>query len=56
MEIVKHEIKKQEGEFLPALLALLAASLVQSVTSIVVKGISGRKVRGVGKGYTNISF
>ena len=37
-EKVKNEIKKQDG-FLPALLALLAASLAQPVISSVVKGI-----------------
>ena len=42
---VKHEIKKQEGELLGALLAPLAASLVQPAISSVVKGVSGRGVR-----------
>ena len=42
---VKHEIKKQEGGFLPALLAPQAALLVQPVISSEVKGISGRRVR-----------
>ena len=36
-ETVKHEIKNQEGRFLPALLAQLAASLVQLVISSAVK-------------------
>ena len=44
-ETVKHEIKKQEGKFLTALSAPLAALLVQPVISSVVKGISGRGVR-----------
>ena len=44
-ETVKHEIKYQEGGFLGALLAPLAASLVQPVISSVVQGISGRGVR-----------
>ena len=48
-ETGKHEIKKQEGRFPGALLALLAASLVQPVISSVVKGISGRGVRRAGK-------
>ena len=48
-EIVKHEVKKQEGRFLEALLALLAASLVQPVISSVVKGISGRGARRAGR-------
>ena len=39
-ETVKHEIKKQEGRFPWALLEPLAASLVQPVTSPVVKVIS----------------
>ena len=45
-ETVKHEMKKEEGEFLGALLAPLAASIVQPVFSSVVKGISGRGVTG----------
>ena len=48
-ETVKHEIGKQEGGFLGALLALLAVSLVQPVIPSVVKGISGRGVRKRGK-------
>ena len=48
-ETVKQEIKKQEGRFLGALLALLAVSLVQTVISSVVKGISGRGVRRAGR-------
>ena len=55
-EIVRHEIKKQEGRFLGALLAPLADSLVQPVISSVVKGISGTGVRRGGRGYINISF
>ena len=42
---VKYEIKKQEGEFLGALLVPLATSKVQPVISSVVKGRSGRGVR-----------
>ena len=41
-ETVQHEIKKQDGKFLPALLAPLAASLVQPVIFSV--GISGRGI------------
>ena len=36
---VKHEIKKQEGGFLPAFLAPLDALLVQSV----IKGVSSKR-------------
>ena len=50
---VIHEIKKQEGRFLEALLAPLAASLVQPVISSKAKGLSGRGVRRVGRGYMN---
>ena len=39
------EIKKQEGGFLGALLAPLVVSLVQPVTSSVVKDISAGGVR-----------
>ena len=47
-ETVKQKIKKQEGRFLRALLAPLAALLVQPAISLVVKGISERGVRGAG--------
>ena len=50
-ETVKDEIKKQEGGFLAVLLAPSAASLVQQVISSVVKGISGRGSRRVGREY-----
>ena len=49
-ETVKHEIKKQECGFLGALLAPLAASVVQPVISSVVKGISQRGVIRAGGG------
>ena len=55
-ETVKHEIKKQEHRFLPALLAPLAALLVQPVISSVVKCISGRGVRRTGRGYVGKTF
>ena len=48
--------KKQEGRFLAALLAALAASLMQPVFSLVVKGISGRGIRRAGKGYIGKTF
>ena len=55
-ETVKHEIKYQEGGFLGALLAPLAVSLVQTVISSVVKGISGGAVRRSGRGYMYKNF
>ena len=55
-ETWKDEIKKKEGGFLGALLAPLVASLVQQVTSSVVKSISGIGVRRAGKGYINKHF
>ena len=55
-ETVKHEIKKQEGGFLGALLAPLAASLVQPVIPSALKGISGRGVRRTGREYMNKNF
>ena len=55
-ETVKHEIKIQEGGFLGALLAHLAAQLVQPETSSVVKGISGRGVRRAGRGDMDKKF
>ena len=53
---MNHEIKKQEGGFLVSMLETLAASLVQPVISSVVKGISGRGVTRVGRGYINNYF
>ena len=55
-ETLKQEIKKQESRFLGALLAPLAASLVQPVVSSVVKDISGRGVRRAGRGYMDKNF
>ena len=55
-ETVKHEIKKQKGRFLGALLAPLATSLVQLVNPSVVKGISGGGVRRAERGYINKIF
>ena len=55
-ETVKHEMKIKQGEFLLALLATLAASLVQPKISSVVKGISGRRVRRAGRGYMDKNF
>ena len=52
-EAVKHEVQKQEGGFLGALLPHLAASLVQLVISAVVKSISVRAIRKAGKRYIN---
>ena len=53
---VKHKTKKQEGEFLGALLAPLATSLVQPVISPVVKAMSGREIRRAGRGYMDKYF
>ena len=56
-ETVKHEIKKkQEDRFLGALLAPLADSLVLPVISSVVKGISGIRFTGAGRGCMNENF
>ena len=43
--------KKQESGFPPALLAVLAALLVQPVISSVVKGINERVFTRAGRGY-----
>ena len=44
----KHEMKKQKGRFLGALLARFAASFLQTVVSSVVKGISARGIQRAG--------
>ena len=46
-ETVKYEEKKQEGKFLGALLATLAASVVRPMISSVVKGVSRRGIRRI---------
>ena len=48
---VKHEIRQPEVGFFGALLPPLAASLAEPVISSVVKGISERVVRKVGREY-----
>ena len=50
-ETVKHETKKHKGGLLGALFAPFAASIVQSMISSVVKGISRRGVRRAGRAY-----
>ena len=59
-DAVKHEVIKQEGWFLRALLATLAAFIVQPIVqpliSSVVKGISGRGVRRAWRGYIDKNF
>ena len=55
-ETVKHDIKKQEREFLGVLLTPLVTSLVQRVSSSVVKGISGTGVRRAGSRYIDSKF
>ena len=47
---------KYKKRFLWALLAPLAASLVQPVVSSVIKGISGRGFRRAGRGYVDKNF
>ena len=55
-ETVKIEIQKQENGFIGALLAPLVALLMEPVIFSVVKGISGREVRRVGRGYIDKIF
>ena len=50
------EIKKQEDGFVGAVLASLAASLVQQMISSVLKGISGRGVRRARKLYMDKNY
>ena len=47
---------KYKKRFLGALLAPLAASLVQPVVSSVIKSISGRGFRRAGRGYADKNF
>ena len=55
-ETVKHKITKTKGKFLGPSLAPLAASYVQPVTSSVIKGIIGRRVKRAGSGYVDVKF
>ena len=54
--VVKHERKKQEVGFLLDLVALLATWLMQPMVSSLVKRISWRGVRRVGRRYTDKNF
>lgn len=49
-ETVKHETKKEEGNFLGVVLAPLTASLVEPVISSVVKGVSEIRIMSVERG------
>ena len=55
-ETVKHEIKKQEGAFIGALLARLGTSLVHPGIFSVAKVITGREVRRVGRVFMDDNF
>ena len=55
-ETVKYEIKKQESRFLGALLAPLAASLVQPLISSAVRGVCWQGVRRAGRRYMDKNF
>ena len=55
-ETVILETKKQEGGFLSALLAPLAASWMEPVISTLVKVVIVRGVGRVGRGYMNKKF
>ena len=50
------EIRKEEGEFLGALLAPLAASLVQTRISSVVNSICVRGIRKAGREHMDKNF
>ena len=39
-ETVKHEIKKQDGRFLPAMMALMTASLIASLASELIQHVA----------------
>ena len=56
VNVFEVETVKHEAGFLRALLAAVAALLVQLVISSVVKGISGRGVRKAGRGYMDKNF
>ena len=49
-ETVKHETKKEEGNFLGVVLAPLTASLLETVISSVVKGVSEIRIMSVERG------
>ena len=55
-EAIKHEIKKQEAGFLGAVLASLAASLVQPMISSIIKDVCRREVRRAGQQNMDKSF
>ena len=53
-ETVKHETKKEEGNFLGVVLAPLTASLLETVISSVVKGVSEIRTMSVERGNNKI--
>ena len=53
---MKYEIKKQNVRFLGVSLAHFAASLVEPVISLLVKGINGKLSRKTGRGYRDKKF
>ena len=55
-QTVKSEMKNQECWFLYALLAPLVTPVVQPAISLVMKGITGKGVTRVGRGYIDNNF
>ena len=53
-ETVKHETKKEEGNFLGVVLAPLTASLLETVISSVIKGVSEIRIMSVERGNNKI--
>ena len=52
-ETVKHEIKKEEGRFLPAIMTPMAASLIAPMASSLIQPIASsliNSITGKGKG------
>ena len=50
-ETVKYEIKKQQGGFLPAMMAPMAASLIESMTSSLIQPVASSLINSItGKG------
>ena len=50
-ETVKHEIKKQEGGFIGAVMALMAASLIAPMASLLIQPVASSLIKAItGKG------
>ena len=56
MVLAKHEIKKQEGRFLPAMMAPMGASLITPIASSLIQPIASSLIKSVSGKLQEVGF